>query len=237
MTAAPLHLAAERLMLDPLGAVIWPAQRLLAVADLHLEKGSAAAARGSLLPPWDSAATLDRLALLLRRHRPQTLVLLGDSFHDRDGAARLSPPDRARLAHLAQGLDLVWVLGNHDPVAPVGLPGMAVAELGLGRLVFRHEAQPGATDEISGHFHPKASVPARGATVCRPCFVADGRRLILPALGAYTGGLDVHEPPIARLFPRGGRVFLLGQERLFSFTYAGRAALGRLPTGQAALKL
>jgi DNA ligase-associated metallophosphoesterase len=235
MIAAPIHIATERLMLDPAGAVAWPAQRLLAVADLHLERGSAAAARGTLLPPWDSAATLDRLALLLRRHRPRTLVLLGDSFHDRAGAARLAPAERARLVRMVQGIDLVWVLGNHDPQAPSGLPGTATAELVLGRLVFRHQAQPGATNEISGHFHPKASIPARGATVSRPCFVADGRRLILPALGAYAGGLDVHEPPIARLFPRDGRVFLLGEARLFSFPYAGRA--GRLPEGQAALTL
>jgi DNA ligase-associated metallophosphoesterase len=235
MTAAPIHIAAERLMLDPLGALAWPARRLLAVADLHLEKGSAAALRGSLLPPWDSAATLDRLALLVRRHRPQTLVLLGDSFHDRGGAARLAAADRARLERIAAATAIVWVLGNHDPEAPSGLPGTAVAELALAPFTFRHQARPGATHEISGHFHPKASIPARGATVSRPCFVADGRRLILPALGAFTGGLDVHDPAIATLFPRGGRVFLLGQERLFSFPFAGRA--GRLPNGQAALTL
>ncbi|MCC6718880.1 MAG: ligase-associated DNA damage response endonuclease PdeM [Acetobacteraceae bacterium] len=234
MSAAPIHLGAERLMLDPGGAVLWPAQRLMAVADLHLEKGSAAAARGSLLPPWDSAATLDRLALLLRRHRPATTILLGDSFHDRTGAARLPAAERARLAHFAQATSLVWVLGNHDPEAPADLPGTAMAELAIGPLTFRHQALPTARHEVSGHFHPKASIPARGATVSRPCFVADSRRLILPALGAYTGGLDVHAPAIATLFPRGGRVFLLGQQRLYSFPFAGRAA-ARLPTSQPAL--
>lgn len=236
MTAAPLHIAGERLMLDPGGAVLWPARKLLAVADLHLEKGSAAAAKGSLLPPWDSAATLERLALLLRRHRPETTVLLGDSFHDRAGASRLLAAERGRLALIAKATRLVWVLGNHDPEAPENLPGMAAAEFALGTLVFRHQAQPGAAHEVSGHFHPKASIPARGATVSRPCFVADARRLILPALGTYTGGLDVHDPAIAGLFPRGGRVFLLGQERLFSFPYQGRAG-ARLPAGQTALKL
>ncbi len=236
MNSAPLHLGAERLMLDPGGAVVWPAQRLMAVADLHLEKGSAAAAKGSLLPPWDSAATLDRLALLLRRHRPATTVLLGNSFHDREGAARLRPADRDRLAAMARATQLVWVLGNHDPAAPQGLPGMVAAELAIGGLVFRHQAVTGAVHEVSGHFHPKASIPARGATVSRPCFVADARRLMLPALGAYTGGLDVHDPAIAGLFPRGGRVFLLGQERLFSFPFAGRGG-SRLPAGQAVLKV
>ncbi len=245
MSAAPIHLGAERLMLEPGGAVLWPAQKLMAVADLHLEKGSAAAAKGSLLPPWDSAATLDRLALLLRRHRPAVTVLLGDSFHDRAGAARLAAAERERLGLMARATRLVWVLGNHDPEAPSGLPGEAVAEFVLGGLVFRHQARPGAKGEVSGHFHPKASIPARGATVVRPCFVADSRRLILPALGAYTGGLDVHDPAIAGLFPRGGRVFLLGQGRLFSFPYQGRAArgaaealpAGTLPAGQGAFKL
>lgn len=237
MTETELGLAGERLLLDPGGAVLWPAHRLMAVADLHLEKGSAAAARGSLLPPWDSAATLDRLAALLRRHRPAVTVLLGDSFHDRAGAQRLGEAERARLSRMAQATRLVWVLGNHDPQAPAGLPGEATEELSLAGLVFRHQARPDAQAEVSGHFHPKASIPARGATVSRPCFVADGQRLILPALGAYTGGLDVHDPAIATLFPRGGRVFLLGQGRLFGFPYQGRAGRDPLPPGQSALKL
>ena len=235
MTGLDVDLGPEHLRLDPGGALLWPAQRLMAVADLHLEKGSAAAARGSLLPPWDSAATLDRLAQLLRQHRPEVTVLLGDSFHDRAGAARLGAEDRARLVRMAQATRLVWVLGNHDPEAPADLPGDAMAEFGLGGLVFRHQARPGAVREVSGHFHPKASIPARGATVSRPCFVADGQRLILPALGAYAGGLDVHDPAIASLFPDGGRVFLLGQGRLFGFPYRGRAV--RLPPGQSTLKL
>jgi metallophosphoesterase superfamily enzyme len=115
-------------------------------------------------------------------------------------------------------LRLIWVRGNHDPAPPGGLGGESVETFALGPLSFRHQAEPkGTPGEISGHFHPKATVPARGTAVCRPCFVADGRRLMLPAFGAYTGGLDVRDPAIARLFPRGGRVFLLGQERLFSF--------------------
>ncbi len=220
MTLAPLHLAGERLMLDPDGALVWPAQRLLAVADLHLEKGSAAAARGSLLPPWDTRVTLDRLAALMRRHTPRTVVALGDSFHDPRGPARLLAADAARLAAMAAAAEFVWVLGNHDPVPAESLGGLSVLEWRAGPLVFRHQAAAGAAGEISGHFHPKAQVPVRGAMVSRACFVADGRRVLLPALGAYTGGLDVRDPAIARLFPRGGRVFLLGRERLFSFAYA-----------------
>jgi len=217
MSAAPIHLAGERLMLDPAGALHWPAQKLLAVADLHLEKGSAGARNGRLLPPLDSRDTLERLALLVRRYQPRIIVALGDSFHDTDGAARLAASDLQQLSAIARGRDFVWVLGNHDPHPQASLPGKSVDEFVLGKLVFRHEARARAVGEISGHYHPKARVPTRAAEISRPCFVADGQRVILPSFGAYTGGLDVHDDAIARLFRRGGRVFMLGQQRLFSF--------------------
>lgn len=218
MTYAPLHVAGERLLLDPAGILVWPARRLMAVADLHLEKGSAFARAGQLLPPYDTRETLARLAPLLRRHAVDQLVFLGDSFHDAAGAARLQPADRAALLHLLQDRAVTWVLGNHDPLPPEALPGAAVAELRLGPLVFRHEGipGPGLGFEVSGHFHPKASMPTRCGPVTRPCFLADARRLLLPAFGAYTGGLAITAPPVAALFPRGGRAFLLGQARLFS---------------------
>ena len=225
MTVAPFHLAGERLQLDPGGGLFWPEQKLLAVADLHLEKGSAAALKGQLLPPWDSTATLDRLALLLRRYRPQTVVALGDSFHDRNGAARLGRADLARITAMTAATRFIWVRGNHDPTPPEGLGGISTPLFRLGNLVFRHQAEAGARGEISGHFHPKAAIPTAGAVISRPCFVADAHRLLLPAIGAYTGGLDVRDPAIAGLFPRGGRVFLLGRERLYSFALpAGRRA-------------
>lgn len=217
MNAAPVHIAGQRLMLDPAGFVVWPAQRLLVVADLHLEKGSAFAARGQLIPPYDTRETLDRLAQALRRYAPRRLVLLGDSFHDAKGATRLAVPDAATLIRLLAGLEVTWVLGNHDPTPPEGLPGAAVEELALAPFTFRHVAKPGATAELSGHYHPKATMPTRAGGVTRPCFLSDGRRLLLPAFGAYTGGLDITAPAIANLFPRGGRAFLLGEDRLFSF--------------------
>jgi hypothetical protein len=217
MTAAPIHLAGERLMLDPEGALWWPARKVLAVADLHLEKGSSLAARGALLPPYDSRATLERLVPLVRRYGPERIIALGDSFHDRHGASRLAAAEAERIAALAASTELVWVLGNHDPAPPAGLPGIAVAEWREGPLAFRHEGG-GTTPEICGHHHPKAWVPTRGKAVSRPCFVADARRLMLPAFGAYTGGLDVRDPAIAGLFPRGARVFLQGRGRLYSFT-------------------
>lgn len=220
MTAAPLHFAGERLMLDPLGGVAWPAAGLLAVADLHLEKGTAAAARGQLVPPWDTRLTLDRLALLLRKWRPRTVVALGDSFHDRHGSARMAPADAARLHAMTEAASFHWVLGNHDPAPPEGIGGTAAEAWTLGGLTFRHQAQPGTAGELCGHHHPKATVATRAGTVTRPCFAAGADRLMLPSLGAYTGGLDVAHPAIAGLFPRGGRVFLLGQDRLFSFAMA-----------------
>ena len=231
MTAAPIHLSGHKLLLDHVGAVFWPEHQLLAVADLHLEKGTAAARRGQLVPPWDTAITLDRLRLLLGRWRPRTVVALGDTFHDGHGPGRMTPRDAAGLHALAGGTRFVWVRGNHDPVPTHGLPGDAAAEWTLGGLTFRHEARPGADGELCGHHHPKARVATRAGTVSRPCFVADGRRVMLPALGAYTGGLDVTHPAIARLFPRGGRTFLLGQGRLFSFPLAGA---GREPAPGAA---
>ncbi len=217
MTAAPIHLSGERLMLDPAGLLAWPAQRTLVVADLHLEKGSHFATRGSFVPPYDTRETLERLALALRRWKPARLVMLGDSFHDARGCARLGDTERAALRRMLEGVEAVSVLGNHDPVAPEGVPGEAVEEWRSGPLTFRHIAKAGAAAEVSGHFHPKASMPTRAGHVTRPCFLSDGRRVLLPSFGAYTGGLDIRDPAVAALFPRGGRAFLLGQGRLFSF--------------------
>jgi DNA ligase-associated metallophosphoesterase len=217
MTAAPIHLAGQRLMLDPAGALLWPEAGLLVVSDLHLEKGSSYAPRGMLLPPWDTRVTLDRLVLLLRRYRPRIVVALGDSFHDQGAAARLPPAERQRLQAITAATRFIWVQGNHDPHPPDGLGGEAMQDFAAGPLVFRHQADASASGEVSGHHHPKAAIPARGTSVTRPCFVTDARRVVMPAFGAYTGGMDVREPGIARLFPRGARIFLLGRERLYSF--------------------
>jgi metallophosphoesterase superfamily enzyme len=142
---------------------------------------------------------------------------LGDSFHDADGSGRLPHDEVARLASIAASVQFVWVQGNHDPSPPAGIGGEWVESFATGSLTFRHEALARASGEISGHYHPKATIPARAGSVTRACFVTDARRVMLPAFGAYTGGLDVRDPAIARLFPRGGRAFLLGKDRLFSF--------------------
>ncbi len=214
-------------MLDPSGAVFWPAKRVLMIADLHFEKASAYASRGALLPPYDTAATLDRLNRLVRLYRPAKVVALGDSFHDAKASTRLGKDDRKRIEVLAREAAFIWITGNHDPVAH-DVPGVSAAEWREGPFVFRHQAKAILAPreiEISGHFHPKASIDARAKKVSRPCFVTDSTRLMLPAFGAYTGGLDVRDPAIAKLFPRGLRVFLLGQDQLFSFALG---QLGRL---------
>jgi len=221
---ATLRLNGADLLADLSGALYWPARRVLAVADLHLEKGSGFAARGQLLPPYDTAQTLAQLAAVIARHEPETVVCLGDSFHDGKAAQRLGRADGERLAGLTAGRRWIWIAGNHDPAPPRDLGGEVQAELTLGALLFRHiaaaETSPG---EISGHFHPKAALNWRGRRVGGRCFIGDDRRLILPAFGAYAGGLDVRDPAIAGLFGRRARIHILGQSRLHSFL-AGQLA-------------
>jgi len=219
-----IHLKGEVLILDPAGAVFWPSASVLAVADLHLEKGTAAAARGQLVPPWDSVLTLTRLARLCAQWRPRVLVAVGDSFHDGGGPARLNAGARDAIDGIARDIDIVWVSGNHDPAPPAGLPGLAVEEWHEGGLVFRHQARTAEAGEISGHFHPKARVATRAGQVVRPCFVSDGCKIVLPAFGAYTGGLDVRSAAFAALFPHGGSVHLLGEARLYTFPLSAPGA-------------
>jgi DNA ligase-associated metallophosphoesterase len=207
------------------GALWWADEGMLVVADLHLEKGSSFARRGQLLPPYDTRETLARLARLVDRFQPRTVLALGDSFHDGEGAARLHAEDRARLAALQAGRDWVWVAGNHDPAAPAGLGGLAVDMLAVGRLTFRHEPASGRREgEIAGHLHPAARVYGRGRSARRRCFAGDGYRLILPAFGAYAGGLDVVDRAFDGLFAAETfRAFMLGDDRVYP---VGPRALG-----------
>jgi DNA ligase-associated metallophosphoesterase len=218
-TAAPenvLAVAGVTLVADAAGALHWPEQRLLAVADLHLEKGSAFAVRGVLLPPYDSAAALARLAQLIGRYSPRLVVALGDSFHDGGGPARLADTDRAVLRGLQRGRDWIWIAGNHDPAPPAGVGGTARAAISLGALTFRHEPTEAGKGEIAGHLHPVARVARRGRAVSRRCFAADGHRIVMPAFGAYAGGLNVRDRVFAELF--GTLAFtahLLGARRVY----------------------
>lgn len=206
------------LQADVSGALIWPDRRLAVVADLHFEKATAFAARGQLLPPYDTAATLDKLEAVLARHRVERVLCLGDSFHDGAAAERLDPAQAQRLRGLTARLDWTWIAGNHDPAPPAGLGGQVAGEVTEGALTFRHAAEPAARGgEVSGHYHPKAAVVVRGRRLTAPCFVTDGRRLILPAFGAFTGGLNVLDPAIAALFRRGFQATLLGRRGLFAY--------------------
>ena len=222
--AGAIEINGAALVADPSGALWWDAHRLLAFADLHFEKGSSYAAKGALLPPYDTRATLARLSKLIARYDPSIVVCLGDSFHDGEAPDRLDPEDASILEDLTKGRDWVWIAGNHDPELPESLSGRVASELNLGPLSFRHEALlMTAPGEISGHFHPKAAVKHRGKRLSGRCFAGDGRRLVLPAFGAYTGGLSVRDPAIARLFPHGFTVWLMGQRKIFAFP-AGRLA-------------
>ena len=221
--AAEIRLNGAELTADPSGALLWPARRTLVVADLHLEKGSAFAARGQFLPPYDTRATLGRLEALVSKHRPTRVICLGDSFHDGGAGERLAAADRARLRRLTAACDWVWIEGNHDPEPPDDLGGRIEAELIDAPLAFRHQARNqnarsrGVAGEVSGHWHPKAAVHLPPKRISAPCFVSDGRRLVLPAFGAYTGGLNVLDPAVSGLFQPDFVVHLVYRERLYGF--------------------
>src|ERR1700744_3255672 len=194
-----VSIAGITLVADISGALFWDEQSLLVVSDLHLEKGSSFAARGVLLPPYDTVATLSRLAVVIARHDPRMGIALGDSFHDREAHQRLSEADREGLSALQARRDWIWISGNHDPALPRDLGGVVAEEVAIGPITFRHEPT-GAAGEIAGHLHPKARVPTRGRSVERRCFACDGERAVMPAFGAYAGGLSVRDRAFQKVF-------------------------------------
>ena len=197
------------------GALWLAAERALIVADLHLEKGSSYAQRGQLLPPYDTRETLRRLAVEIAALAPAVVILLGDTFHDRCSEGRLAPDDAQALRDLARGRALIWVVGNHDADGPQALPGEVVAELAICGLTLRHEPLPGLRPgEVAGHLHPAARVRAASGSVRRRCFVTDGERAILPAFGAYAGGLNVRDEAFNGLFARLPLAGALGRGRV-----------------------
>jgi uncharacterized protein len=209
-----LDVASVSLLVDLSGALFWDEQRLLVVSDLHLEKGSSFAMRGVLLPPYDTVATLGRLAAVIARHDPRTVIALGDSFHDRTAHERLSDEDRDTMTSLQTGRDWIWISGNHDPLLPRDLGGTVADEVAIGPVTFRHEPT-GAHGEIAGHLHPKARVTARGRSMERRCFASDGERAVMPAFGAYAGGLSIRDAAFAKIFPKNGFIaHLLGDRRV-----------------------
>jgi uncharacterized protein len=222
LPAGRIRVAGREAVCDRSGALWFSDLSLLVVSDLHLEKGSAFARRGSFLPPYDTAATLMRLALAVEEYNPRTVISLGDSFHDGKGAARMPEPFRASLAAMQKGRDWFWIAGNHDPDAPQGVDGETVAEIALGGLTFRHEPTlVSVAGEIAGHLHPGARIVQRGQSVRKRCFASDGRRLVMPAFGAFTGTLNVLDRAYRNLFDWSDfRAYMLGNERVYPIAAA-----------------
>ena len=217
----PLSFGGQHFLASPSGALFWPAEEALLVADLHLEKASWFARLGQFLPPHDSHATLIDLAGEVAACGATRLYCLGDSFHDRFGCDRLPAQARALLLSLTSRLDWVWIIGNHDPGFADHCGGRLADEIETGGIVLRHEAVAAdSRPEISGHFHPKLRVNLRGRNVSRRCFVASPHKLILPAYGSLTGGLDAHHPEIARLTGPGAAALVPVADRLLKFPIA-----------------
>ncbi len=216
--AEDMSLGAAHLVADPSGVLYWPAEDLLVVADMHLEKGSSFARYGQFLPPYDTAATLSRLALAIARYNPRSIFSLGDSFHDNDGPGRLLSDDREALLAMQRGRDWIWLAGNHDPDPAVGIGGEFTAMLAIGPLNFRHEPTAQSDDlEISGHLHPVARVAGRGRAVSRRCFARSEKRMVMPAFGAYAGGLNIRHEAFTGVFPAlSFTAHLLGATRLYT---------------------
>ena len=211
-----IRLAGVETQADVTGALYVPDFKALLVADLHFEKGSARAGRGVHLPPYDTRSTLGALRGVVKRLRPERLISLGDSFHDTSAGKRLCDEDRAGIRALGEMCEVYWLTGNHDPDAADDVGGHVVDELVLGPLTLRHIPSGGQSPEIAGHLHPVASVVRRGRRLRRKCFIADENRMVLPAFGAYTGGLSIWSEAFDGLFDKDGfGVWMLGRDKVY----------------------
>ena len=215
-TTHEIGLKGQAAALDLTGAMYLPEHDALLVADLHFEKGSSFARRGMMLPPYDTRETLMALSDAVFRLNPKTVIALGDSFHDIGGPERLGDEERATLTQVQQGREWIWVTGNHDHVLPESIGGQVVAEMALGSLTLRHQPLAGEQAEIAGHLHPVGKVVMRGRATRRRCFLTDGQRCVMPALGAYAGGLNACDAAFKPLFPNGFTAQLIGTERIFA---------------------
>ncbi len=217
----PFSFAGHDLAALPGGALWWPARHALIVADLHFEKASWFAKRGQMLPPYDSIATLADLTALVVAVAPRELWCLGDSFHDSAGCDRLPEAAQTMLRALTGRLDWRWITGNHDAGLIDHCGGLIVDEAQVDGLILRHEADPGdVRPELSGHFHPKLRVSARGRSVARRCFIASDTKLILPAFGSLTGGLDAGHPEIVRAVGTAAEALVPVASRMLRFPLA-----------------
>ncbi len=212
-----ISMCGKSLIANSTGAIYWPAESALLVADLHLEKASAGAQAGAFLPPYDTRETLIRLAEAIDRYQPRRVIALGDSFHDQGAARRIGADDLERLKILQEDREWIWLSGNHDGRIGAEFGGRLDDEIKLAGITLRHQPACGsATREIAGHMHPAAKLSLYGTSIRRPCFVGNGRRIIMPAFGAFTGGLNVLDDAFLPLFGNGGMaVWMLGQEGLY----------------------
>ncbi len=218
-----IMLAGLELRPDLSGALLLPEMAALIISDLHLEQGTSLARRGIRVPPFDTNITISMLEDVIWRFKPQRVIFLGDSFHDDEGETRVEEALMFRLQKIASGYECFWICGNHDPSPPRNLSGHAADHLLLGPLTFRHEPARLRKEEfeICGHLHPGCGVTQRGRRVSGKCFIADERRLIMPAFGAYTGALSVFAKPYERLFRHDEtQAWMLGRERIFKFPFA-----------------
>ena len=219
-TTHEIGLQGRTAILDLTGAMHLPEEDVLLVADLHFEKGSSFARRGMMLPPYDTRETLSALSEAVFRYNPRAVVALGDSFHDVGGPDRLGGEERETLARVQAGRDWIWVTGNHDRTLPDSIGGQVVAEMALGPLTLRHEPVAGAEAEVAGHLHPVGKVVMRGRSTRRRCFLSDGSRCVMPALGAFAGGLNACDVAFKPLFPKGFTAHLIGTERIYAIAKA-----------------
>ncbi len=234
MTAAPqpndnteqadvyFNVAEQTFVADVSGALWWPETETLIVADLHLEKGSAYARRGAFLPPYDSRTTLRRLEATMQRRAPKRMILLGDSFHDLDAMHRLPKAEREHVCRLQAQCAWIWITGNHDPAISERLGGDVCEDYAEAGLTLRHEPGPlETTGEIAGHLHPAARIVRHGRSLRRKCFIANDTRVVIPAFGAYTGGLNVCDEAFTKIFltpgtQNGPRVWMVGENGVYS---------------------
>ena len=212
-----IALCGKQFLADRTGALYWPSERALIIADMHLEKASSYAAHGQMLPPYDTRATLMRLADTIDFYETEMIIALGDSFHDIDGPNRMHRQDREVLELIVNDRNWYWLVGNHDPELPTHLGGTILHELELSGLTFRHEPISGpVSHEIAGHMHPAAKLTHQGATLRRPAFVSNRKRMIMPAFGTLTGGLNVMHDAFAPMFGNDGyHVWMLGEESIY----------------------
>lgn len=216
-TSQPVSVCGKQFVADNSGALYCSGEKTLLVADLHLEKGSSHAERGTMLPPYDTRQTLVRLAEAIERYAPRCVVALGDSFQDVRAGARVGADSLEILRMMQEGREWIWIAGNHDPDISERFGGRVCGEIKLGGLMLRHQPAPGCiTHEIAGHMHPAARLSMFGYSIRRPCFVSNGRRMVMPAFGAFAGGLNVLDDAFQPLFGSGGlAVWMLGREALY----------------------